>query len=204
MLYLRKANQIHNYIVEKFADGEDKCQEIYLDIEDIKELKEICECIVRKSKLKEDWVYYSPAGYKNYIPDGNVTLAEKKKDGFVKGGECSVNLLNVGDYIYEDEKWANKVEKVELKFVDFFKGNIYQVRYGREGRAQVIKNLELAKELLPTRDGYFFGDTDYNEHYLEDLKEYIRQADEIISDYELEKASGTKDWDIDYYYRASW
>lgn len=39
---------------------------------------------------------------------------------------------------------------------------------------------------------------------IEDLKEYIRQADEIIADYENEIANGTDKYDLDYTYQASW
>ena len=35
----------------------------------------------------------------------------------------------------------------------------------------IIEDASLAKELLPVQDGFFFGCTDYNELYLEDVKE---------------------------------
>lgn len=124
MLYLRKANQIHSYIVNRFADGRDECQRIYLEIEEIKNLKELCERI-----LKEE-------------------------------GKLDEN---------------NKMIKSDL-----------------------------AKDLLPTQEGFFFGGTEYDKWYLEDLTSYIKQADEILADYESEIQSGVDNWDIDYYYLASW
>ena len=122
VLYLRKANQIHRYIVENLAGGVDECQEICMDIEDIKTLNDICKRIVKESRVEGD----------------------------------------------------------------------------------IITNPELAQGLLPTQAGFFFGDTDYDEHYIDDLKEYIRQADEIIADYENEIANGTVEYDLDYTYQASW
>lgn len=35
----------------------------------------------------------------------------------------------------------------------------------------VLKDHSLAKELLPTMEGFFFGNTDYNEHYFDDVEE---------------------------------
>lgn len=35
---------------------------------------------------------------------------------------------------------------------------------------QVIENRELAEELLPTQSGFFFGSTDYDEWYFEDVR----------------------------------
>lgn len=37
-----------------------------------------------------------------------------------------------------------------------------------------IKNIEEAKEQLPTETGFFFGTTDYDENYLNDIKETIK------------------------------
>lgn len=44
--YWRKANQIHNYIVQHFADGVDECQEINISGDDIIELRGLCERIL--------------------------------------------------------------------------------------------------------------------------------------------------------------
>lgn len=42
---------------------------------------------------------------------------------------------------------------------------------------QVLKKHELAEELLPTTEGFFFGSTDYDDNYFEDVKavrDYIK------------------------------
>lgn len=198
VLYLRKANQIHHYIVENFGNGIDECQEICMDIDDIKTLNDICKRIVKESKLKEDWVYYKNTSSRWLDEKNKVELAEKEGDKFVKAGESDGLWLEVGEYIYENDHCASKVEEIEKR------DGKYLVRCGQEGREKVITNPELAKELLPTQAGFFFGDTNYTEYYIEDLKEYIRQADEIIADYENEIANGTDKYDLDYTYQASW
>jgi hypothetical protein len=53
---------------------------------------------------------------------------------------------------------------------------------------------ELAKESLPTTDGFFFGSTDYDEYYLEDVKsvldycqnELLPMFDELDDDENIE------------------
>ena len=59
-----------------------------------------------------------------------------------------------------------------------------------------IVNTELAEELLPTQDGFFFGSTNYDEYYMEDI------ADTIDI---LQHALDTVDFDREMVvYSASW
>lgn len=39
--YWRKANAIHNWIVQNCADGKDECQQIFLSVEDLEELHDL-------------------------------------------------------------------------------------------------------------------------------------------------------------------
>lgn len=43
--YWRKFNALHAYIVDRFADGEDNCQTIYLQATDLEEILDICKQI---------------------------------------------------------------------------------------------------------------------------------------------------------------
>jgi DNA repair ATPase RecN len=103
--YWRKANAIHDWIVQKCADGEDKCQKIYVSIEQLKEL-----------------------------------------------------LDNVN---------------------------------------KVLDNHSLASELLPTASGFFFGSTDYDEWYYEDLT-YTKELLESVL------AFIKNNYEYDAVYQASW
>jgi hypothetical protein len=102
--YWRKANAIHKYFVDKCADGKDDCQDIYVELDDLKRLKELCE--------------------------------------------------------------------------------------------QVLENKSLARELLPSQSGFFFGSTEYDEYYYQDLENTIEQISKVIDRAE------DNPWDI--YYKASW
>lgn len=58
---------------------------------------------------------------------------------------------------------------------------------------QIVAQKGIAASLLPTQGGFFFGETDYDEYYLNDLRETIKQLEPLLSD-----------MDGEYYYRASW
>ena len=49
----------------------------------------------------------------------------------------------------------------------------------REACKQVLANNELAEELLPTCEGFFFGETDYDEYYFDELNNTVQTIDEL-------------------------
>ena len=64
------------------------------------------------------------------------------------------------------------------------------------GDGKYISNPEICEELLPTTSGFFFGSTDYDEYYLNDI-EYTKNKIELILK--------TLDFDkYDLVYLASW
>jgi len=62
-------------------------------------------------------------------------------------------------------------EKIE-KLVKLKEGNVVIGRRFTERSIEKIK--AIAKELLPTREGFFFGETEYNEYYLNDIQDTIK------------------------------
>lgn len=61
---------------------------------------------------------------------------------------------------------------------------------------EVLNNREKASELLPTQSGFFFGSTDYDEWYFDDLHETVKQIDKVL------EVFPENQWDFEY--RASW
>ena len=59
---------------------------------------------------------------------------------------------------------------------------------------KVIENPEVATELLPRQSGCFFGNIEYNEWYLNDLKRTVEIIDRVLK--------LPKKWS--FYYRSSW
>lgn len=61
---------------------------------------------------------------------------------------------------------------------------------------KVIQNNELASTLLPPQEGFFFGSTDIDEWYIEDLKNTEEQVSNILKEVDFKK------WNL--YYQSSW
>ena len=60
---------------------------------------------------------------------------------------------------------------------------------------RVDQDHSLADDILPTSEGFFFGDTDYQEWYYQDIKDTIPVLENLLSQ-DLEQ------WD--FYYQSSW
>jgi hypothetical protein len=113
--YWRKANAIHNWLIENVAGGEDDCQPFYVSREELVELhKTLCKLIQLKVELSDS--------------------------------------------------------EEELH--------------------------EALDELLPTQSGFFFGGTDYDEWYWENLTWTERRLASILEDQAFA--------DFEFQYRASW
>ena len=52
----------------------------------------------------------------------------------------------------------------------------------RDDCMQVLSNHDLAPILLPTQSGFFFGSTEYDEYYYDDLRDTVEQLGRILRD----------------------
>lgn len=77
---------------------------------------------------------------------------------------------------------------------------------------KVMSNKERAAELLPTTSGFFFGSTDYDQWYYEDVRWTAKQLD-IILGMLMEKkeqfwtyyvTEDSPDWHVKFWYHSSW
>lgn len=94
-----------------------------------------------------------------------------KNSVLVKGG-------TVTDYTFEKDEEGNLIEK-EI-----------------EVEVEKIEDSTVAEKLLPTREGFFFGSTNYDKWYIETLEDTVKQ---------LEKVLKNTDFDKEYIaYRSSW
>jgi len=59
-----------------------------------------------------------------------------------------------------------------------------------------IKDTTICEELLPTAEGFFFGGTDYDEYYYNDIKETYEKLTELLAEEEADRA--------EYEYHSSW
>jgi hypothetical protein len=66
---------------------------------------------------------------------------------------------------------------------------------------QVDKNHDLAGELLPTQSGFFFGGTEYDGYYFQDIKDTIGVLTSLFAELDAEEGS---DAYASFYYQSSW
>lgn len=98
-----------------------------------------------------------------------------------------------------------KVNAVHAYFVDKFADGVdecQRIHVPREGLEElrnicqtILNDPDRADELLPTRAGFFFGSTEYDNYYFEDLKYTIDTLTRALSD--------TPD-EASFFYQASW
>ena len=100
-------------------------------------------------------------------------------------------IENCEDYYVSKEKLiklrddCNKVLN-SLKVVDGQVKNGERLENGQwvplYESGKVVENASVAEELMPTERGFFFGSTDYDQYYLEDLRSTVSQIDKILEE----------------------
>jgi hypothetical protein len=65
-------------------------------------------------------------------------------------------------------------------------------------KGKVMTNIRVAEELLPTADGFFFGSTEYDQWYMQDILDTIKLLEAEYIEEDHVEGHG------DYYYMASW
>jgi hypothetical protein len=108
-----------------------------------------------------------------------------------------------------DAGYWRKANHIHQWFVDNVQDGIDECREHAVSREQLTELLsvckrvmadpKLAEELLSTVSGFFFGSTDYDEYYFEDIERTIAILEEILAP-ENEK----KYLYVDFYYQSSW
>jgi hypothetical protein len=143
--YWRKANHIHRWFVENVQSGEDDCGEYAVSLEQLKELRDLCEKVLKTAKLKDDTI----------------------NNGWTYQGGQKVAITEPG---------------------------------------KVITNPEAIEALLPTQAGFFFGGTDYDEWYLNDVKETVDQIERILgwAAGHMRGEPGQQYCPVSFTYQSSW
>ena len=111
---------------------------------------------------------------------------------------------NKSYYVLTEEIYWRKANQIHNWFVENVQNGIdncamYYVSQTslmelKEICEKVLENESLASLLLPTQSGFFFGSTDYDEFYFEDLKYTVEAIDRILKE-------NRYDW---YKYMSSW
>lgn len=109
--------------------------------------------------------------------------------------------------IAEQVGYWRKANQIHRWFVENIQDGEDECRYYREVTQadlgelldicnDILCNPDVAPQLLPTQMGFFFGDTDYDEYYMEDIANTIKIITQVLD---------TTDFDKEMiYYRSSW
>jgi hypothetical protein len=62
----------------------------------------------------------------------------------------------------------------------------------------VLNNPSESSQHLPTASGFFFGNTEYNSYYLDDINQTVKVLTEALESYNQNNS------DSSYYYQSSW
>ena len=122
-----------------------------------------------------------------------INEAEGVIDIKTKRGKANVNFKKV-TYIEEDIGYWRKANQIHNWFVNNIQGGVdncstYYVSLNSlkelKGLCQQVLDARnkpggqaLAEELLPPQSGFFFGGTDIDEYYYEDLEETVKIVEE--------------------------
>lgn len=118
--YWRKFNALHSYIVNKLADGEDKCQDIYINRKNLKEMLEILKKVEKSFdgaeivKQNEDYIAYKNPVAEELLPT---------QSGFFFGG------LEYDTWYLRDVRYAIELFEDVLKVLEKDKKGLYSVYY---------------------------------------------------------------------------
>lgn len=63
---------------------------------------------------------------------------------------------------------------------------------------QVKNNHEFSENVLPTGEGFFFGSTDYDEYYYQNIDDTIKIIEDILSETEEDN------YNVSFTYQSSW
>ena len=123
-----------------------------------------------------------------------------------KGGKPydGIDISNVTN-IEEEVGYWRKANQIHRWFVENVQNGVdncgeYSVSKGeleelRNICTEVLNDHSKAEELLPSTSGFFFGNTDYDEWYYNDVEHTIEILDKILSE---------SDGNQDIYYSSSW
>ena len=100
-----------------------------------------------------------------------------------------------------------KANAIHQWFVDNVQDGIDECQKAYVSREQLVELLELCKQiianpkkgktLLPTASGFFFGSTDYDQYYLDDIQLTVDRLNKVLTDPALNNG-------VDFYYQSSW
>ena len=148
---------------------------------------------------------YIGANYKHRNVEGEIKLAVNKK-------AINIKMERV-THIEEEIAYWRKANHIHNWFVTHCQDGVDDCREAEVSKEQLLKllkdckdikeNIKLGEEIMPTKSGFFFGGTDYDEYYMQDIEFTIGVIENLI----LEDGDENKDkeyFKFDVFYQSSW
>lgn len=115
--------------------------------------------------------------------DENFKITKKRiiKKTLICQWRKANHIHNYFDKIISESYELDEIENLQhyeiskediLKFIDTCK--------------KVVSNRNLAKELMPTQEGFFFGSTDYDKWYYDTLIETVNELENVLKENEFD------------------
>ena len=155
----------------------------------------------RKTTYKSFSKWYKPdrADETNY-PEDLKTFSDYIYDRNFKSAETEIRY-QIGYFrkfnalhSYIVKTFANGVD--DCQDIILYKEDVEQIKKVLDEVLNAHQQVEKAKELLPTQSGFFFGGTDYDEFYFEDVKDAANLMQSFLGNFDFDK--------YQLVYQASW
>lgn len=139
---------------------------------------------------REDGAYWRKANainkwFCNHIADGELENCRRyqvtRADLYQLMQDCK-KVLDSSNLVYKE----HTVSVYDFEKKDYVKKNVF---------TKVLEDTSVAEEILPAESGFFYGSTEYDEGYIEDLESTIKQINDILTE---------TDQEYDYEYFAWW
>lgn len=121
--YWRKFNALHNYIVEKFANGEDHCQEIYIGEDGLKQILNICK------KVHEDLKTCPKTIEKGDFGEYEIYESEVAKELLPPASGFFFGSLKIDEWYKQDIEYTIELCEDVLKVADKVESIIYDASW---------------------------------------------------------------------------
>jgi len=147
---------------------------------------------------------------KHYVQNWEHTPLEERFEVTIKQGNKTYGNIDASKikYIEEEAGYWRKANHIHRWFVENLQdGNddcqeVYvspsKLKELLSSCREALENKETACELLPTHSGFFFGRTEYDEFYFNDINYTIKIIEDILDD----MSNGELSYSI--YYSSSW
>jgi hypothetical protein len=145
---------------------------------------------------------------KSYVKNWNHQTPEEKHSITVKkAGKARKDIQPKRiSYIIEQVGYWRKFNELHNWFVQNCQGGVDECQESYVSIEKlkellstlkaVIANKDSANKVLPTQGGFFFGGTDYDNYYFQDVKETVKLLESLLIE--------SEGVECDFYYQASW